>query len=327
MKKRKIDARHSIEKYILKKVPIVQENFSVGKVLSILGRQSTFYDSTDYIYITDKSSNLIGAFSTKELFNNRKNIQVGNFMQRKLITVSPDTDIETIAHLALKHDLKAIPVVKSNKMIGIVPSRRIISILNRALKEDIFHFAGVHKSHLDFENSLEIPIFKAIKGRIIWLIVGLLGSMLIALYMGLFEETLAKYIIIASFVPAIVYISDALGTQVQTIFIRDLAILRSEMNLKKYFLKQMMLSSVIATIMGTVMFLFISIFWRMPFIAFVIALAGFFSLIITSLTSIFIPLLIKRFDFDPALGSGPIATIISDMTSVIIYFIIVTQFI
>ena len=48
MKKRKIDARHSIEKYILKKVPIVQENFSVGKVLSILGRQNTFYDSTDY---------------------------------------------------------------------------------------------------------------------------------------------------------------------------------------------------------------------------------------------------------------------------------------
>ena len=144
-----------------------------------------------------------------------------------------------------------------------------------------------------------------------------------ALYIGLFEETLAQYLIIASFIPVIVYVSGALGTQLQTVFVRDLAILGKEINLKKYLLRQIMISSLIAITISILTFFGISLFWKLPYIGFVISLAVFLSLIITSLTAFLITLAIKKFRFDPAIGSGPIATIISDISSVIIYFIVV----
>ena len=168
-----------------------------------------------------------------------------------------------------------------------------------------------------------LPLFKAIKERLSWLIVGFIGAMLIAFYIGLFEETLQKYLIIAAFVPAIVYLSDALGTQIQTIFVRDLAVLGKAINFKKYFLKQIFISFFIASIIGILLFSSIYLFYGLFKISLIISLAAFVALIITSFTALIITLLIKKFNFDPALGSGPIATIISDMSSVIIYFLIV----
>ena len=312
-----------IEEYFITKIPIVKENATVRSVLLMLEKINTKYDSVDYVYVVDKEENLVGVFYIQELFNNPKNTPIKKFMQKEVVSVSFDTEIEKVAHIALTHNIKQVPVVESKKIIGAFSSRKILSTINKSLKKDIFHFAGIHKSHLDFENSLEIPLFKAIKSRLFWLIIGFAGAMLMALYISLFEETLVKYLIIASFVPAIVYISDALGTQFQTIFIRDLAILGKELNFKKYFFRQMIIGFLIAFIFAVIMFFFIFLFWHISRIAFIISLASFIALIITSFTSLLITILIKKFKFDPALGSGPIATIISDLTSVIIYFLIV----
>lgn len=312
-----------VERHLITKIPRVKEKDTVRRVLSLLEKSSNKYDSVDCIYVIDQKGLLAGMFLMQELFNNPKNTPVKNFMLKKVVTVSLETELEKVAHLALKHNLKQVPVVKSKKLIGAVSSREILSTINRSLRKDIFHFAGIHKSHLDFENSLEIPVFKAVKSRLSWLIVGFVGAMLMALYIGLFEETLRGHLVIASFVPAIVYISDALGTQFQTLLVRDLAIMGKELELKKYFLKQMAIGFSIAFIIGILTFSFISLIWSEPRIALIISLASFATLLVTSFSALIITFLIKKLKFDPALGSGPIATIISDMTSVVLYFIIV----
>lgn len=323
MEKNKDRNSSSIEHFLIKKIPVVRESETVRSVLSTLEKESNTYDSVEYVYVIDKRKEIIGEFPIQELFNNPKNTPIKKFVQRNVITVHPEATLAKIAHISLKHNLAQIPVVKSKKLLGVISSKKILSTINRELREDIFHFAGIHKSHLDFENSLEIPVFKVLKDRLFWLLIGLFGAMIMALYISLFEKTLATYLIIASFVPATVYISDALGTQIQTIFVRDLAILGKEMNLKRYLSRQMTIASMIACILGILIFFFISLFWKTPLLAFVISLATFLSLIITAFTSLLIILLIKSFRVDPALGSGPIATIISDMTSVVIYFTVI----
>src|SRR3989339_287702 len=229
--------KSSINEHIIHKIPIINEDSTVKDVLLMLEKISNKYDSVDNIFVLDP-----------------KNTLIKKIMQKKIITVSLDTEIEKVAHIALKHNLKQIPVTRSKKLIGVVATKDILSTINQSLKRDIFHFAGIHKSHLDFENSMEIPLFKAVKNRLSWIILGLMGAIIMALYIGLFEETLRDYMIIASFVPAIVYISDALGTQFQTVFVRDLAILGKELNIKKYFLKQMNIGFVIACILSILCF-------------------------------------------------------------------------
>jgi magnesium transporter len=155
------------------------------------------------------------------------------------------------------------------------------------------------------------------------LLFGLGLAMLMALVISGFEETLAQYIIIASFIPVIVYISGALTAQTVVIFVRDLTVISKGYSFKKYFFKQLAITFLISVIISLLLFLFINLFWSDSSMAFVISLATGLSLILTALVSVFLVILIKRFHFDPALGSGPVATVISDILSIVIYFVIV----
>lgn len=323
-KKNNTNGNGQIKKYMMTKIPVVSETDTIESILKTLEKDSTSYETVDYIYVNNVYGELIGVVSIHELFNNPKETPITKFM-KKPISVTEDANLEKIAHVGLKNNLKQIPIVDSKKLLGVISSQKVTHAINKILKENMFRTAGIDPSHMDYENSLEIPIFKVIKDRLYWLIFGLAGAMIIAVYITSFETMLQQYVIIASFVPAIVYMSSALGNQLQTIFVRDLAIMGKEINLKKYFTRQILVSITLALIIATIMFSTISILWSVQHIAFIIAMASFVSIIITGINSLLITLIIKHFKFDPAIGSGPVATIISDMTSIIIYFIVATQ--
>ncbi|RYD01895.1 hypothetical protein N752_27610 [Desulforamulus aquiferis] len=50
-------------------------------------------------------------------------------MTEKVITVSKDTDIQTIASLMVKHNIKRIPVTEDHKIVGIVSRADIVKTL------------------------------------------------------------------------------------------------------------------------------------------------------------------------------------------------------
>src|SRR3989344_8117298 len=124
-----------------------------------------------------------------------------------------------MANLALKHGLKAIPIVEKNKLIGVVLTNRILSIINRSLHKNILYFAGIHKDHLNFEDTSRVPLTLSLLHRTPWLVIGLIGVIFIAFFINRFEDILNKHLILAFFIPAIVYMSSALGTQNQTLLI------------------------------------------------------------------------------------------------------------
>ena len=301
-------------------VPIASKNETVGTALSKIENNIKKLKTIDYVYIINANKNLIGVFSFKNLLRHPRVIKIEKIMQRKLITASPGTDQEKIADLAVKHNIRAIPIIENKKLIGVVSIEQILPILNRALREDLLHLAGIHKAHLKYENTLAVPLFLSVLHRIPYLLIGLLGIIIAAVFVSIFEATLQKYLILAFFIPAIVYMSDALGTQHQTLFVRDLAILGRELNLRTYFLKQMTIGSLLAVVISGIIFLVITLFWKQPLMAFIISVSMFSALVVTSITALVITLAIDRFKLDPALGSGPVATIISDITSIVIYF-------
>lgn len=312
----------SLKEIINRDVPMANESQNIGDVVSMLKKSSKSLKAIDYIYITDKNERLAGLISIEDVFAYPKSTPLKKIMQTKIISAPSDCGVEELAHFALRHDLKAVPIVDSGKLVGVVSPKKLIFILNKSLSKDILHFAGIHRSHLQYENSLEVPLQKSVIHRMPWLIVGLIGIIMVAAFIGVFENTLEKNIILAFFIPAIVYVSSALGTQHQTLFTRDLAIIGKELKFKKYFLKQTSIAILMAMLIFGIMFLAIYLFWGQPYIAFVISLATFISIILTSITSLMITAALQKLGSDPALGGGPFATIISDATSIIIYFLV-----
>ncbi len=299
----------------------VRRQNTIADVIKILKKGKKFR-ITDYIYVLNDNDKLVGVISIDELFDHKRNTHLDKVMKKDLVTVNPNIDQEKVVHLALKHGIKAVPVVEKGTLLGVVGTKEILHTLNRSLQEDILHFAGIHKSHLQYENTLEVPMRLSIIHRIPWLIIGLIGIMFAASFISIFESILEKYLILAFFIPAIVYMSGALGTQHQTLFIRDLSVLGKELRLGYYFARQMLIAFFLGLIISILVFLGVFFFWKDVFVGFVIAASMFIALLTTSFTSLIMTLIIKKFGQDPALGSGPLATVISDITSIIIYFLI-----
>jgi len=310
--------------YITNRVPIIPDSYNVNQTHRFINKNIKNFETIDYIYIVDRKKNLVGIISIKEIFRHSPKTKIKDIMFKNIVSVSPNAGNQRVADLALKHGIKAIPIVENGKMLGVILTNKILSILNRSLHRNILYFAGIHKGHLDYENTMQVPLPLTLLHRIPWLVVGLIGVLFIAAFIDKYESILNQNLILAFFIPAIVYMSNALGTQHQTLFIRDLALFGKELNLVKYFLKQMLISLIIGAFIGGTTFLVVSYFWQQPKVSFVISLAMFATLVISSFISLLTAYLFKTFGQDPALGSGPFATIISDSSSIVIYFVIVS---
>ena len=302
--------------------PSVKKNATIKTTIEMLNKDGKVYDSIDYIYATDENGELLGVFSIKDIFRFSPNTPIKKFMITKVVSVSSKTKSEEVADIALRYGIKSIPIVESKKLVGMIPPKKVSKMINDSLRKDIFHFAGIHKSHLEYENTLQVPLVKSVWHRAPWLIIGLIGVIITAGVISLFEKVLETNLILVFFIPAVVYISGALGNQIQALFIRDLTVMGEKLKIHKYIIKQTAISCIIAVIVAITTFLGLSIFWRNLEIGLIISIAMFTSIMITNFTAFIITYSLKKAGKDPALGAGPFATMISDATSIISYLII-----
>jgi len=307
------------QKIMVKDFPVVSPNSTVSNVEKILLEKTKDFETISYIYVKDKKK-LVGIISIKEVFRCKKSEKVKNIMKKDIISVRPKTDQERAAYLCLKNNLKAIPVVdKNNVLLGIIPNKKIMKVLHQEHIEDILYDAGVHK----FKDP-EVEIISAstkthFKKRLPWLVLGLIGGILAAVVVGFFEGILETYILLAAFIPAVVYMADAVGNQAQTIFIRSMA-LEKKLNMKKYLLREVLVNFLLGTVLGTLFFLILFYFWRAPFFGAVLGISIFSAIMVAMAVSMILPIIFQKMKSDPAISSGPLATATRDLIALLVYF-------
>jgi magnesium transporter len=157
-----------------------------------------------------------------------------------------------------------------------------------------------------------------IRLRLPWLLAGLVGASLASLLVSRFEATLARDIHLAFFLPAIVYMSDAVGTQTENIYVRNVA--REKINYSLYVVKEFLLGLSIGALFGVIIWGVILLWLHDTHIAMTVGLAMFINITIAPLLALMLPSLLEREHTDPALGAGPITTIIQQILSLFIYF-------
>jgi magnesium transporter len=153
--------------------------------------------------------------------------------------------------------------------------------------------------------------------RLPWLALGLLGAMLSAGLVAGFEETLRENVLLAFFVPAVVYMADAVGTQVETVVIRGIAL---GVPLRAIAHRELLSGAITGCVLATAFFAFAFGVWGDGRLALVVAVALLFSASIATVIAMTLPYALAWRGSDPALGSGPIATVIQDLLSIAVYF-------
>lgn len=234
-------------------------------------------------------------------------------------TVTPDTDQEHVAQIAIRHTLAAVPVTAATgQFLGIIPASALLRVLLHEHIEDVDRLFGILRQKEHVAHALDQPPTRRVAERLPWLLVGLAGSALATWVVAAFETSLERSVTVAFFIPGIVYLADAIGTQTEAVAVRSLSFrqpralqtLLSE--LRTGFLLGLALAAPVLPIVG---YLFDD-FRLAAAVALAICCAG------TTATAVgfAFPLLLAHYDRDPALGSGPLATVVQDVLSLLAYF-------
>ena len=297
---------------------------TVRNIESILTERARDFETIDYVYVVDENEVLLGVASIKEIHSSSKDARIEDIMTRKLVSVHALTHQERVVYLALSHGIKAVPVVdKQNHLLGIVSYDVILKVFNEEVGEDIFRFGGIfHKVGKEYGTN-KASTLTMIKTRTPWLIIGVLGGIGTASIISNFELVLSTLLALAAFAPVLAYLSDAVGTQSETLVVRSLA-MDPQLAVKSYFLREFGVACALALVCGGLLSAAALIGWQDPILSLIVGLSMFLSIVAAVLISTGFPFIFMKLNIDPAIAAGPFATMISDVSTITIYFAIAT---
>lgn len=302
--------------------PKVRRSATIGDVLDLLFEifkekdKVKEIETINYIYVVDEENKLVGVLSIKEIFGTPRETRIEKIMEKDLIKVKPTLDREKVVYLALKHNLKAIPVVgKKDRLLGIVPSDILLKILNQEAAEDLLRISGTHPK----EKIIDAPPARIARARLPWLLFGILGGVVAGSIIGIFRPTLESLMALAVYIPVVMHSGGNTGNQSAIIFIRSLVV-GNKRDLLKYFLKEIKIGLILGFFCALAL-LIVSLIWQGSLVlSLTIGLSVFVTIVLATAIGIFIPWLLTKLKMDPALGASPLVTTCEDVVSLLIYF-------
>lgn len=318
--------RESAGAVMTKEVPIVNASATVGDIEKMLLQKINTFDSINYIYLCDAEQILKGIVSIKELFRSPKDRPALQLSSTDIVTVRPTTDQELVALRALRHNIKALPVVqKDGVFLGAVTSDTILQTLHNENIEDVLRFAGSGKFDNPGHQLANASAKFHFKKRLPWLIVGLSGGLVAAFVVRYFEGIFSEQLALVAFIPAIVYMADAVGSQTQMIFIRSIT-LEHTLNLRTYIWREVKINTALALALCGAIVAVTLVWIQSLFLSLILGLSILATVLVSMCIGIILPWLLHALRQDPAITSGPLATVLRDITSLLVYFAIASLF-
>ncbi len=273
----------------------------------------------DLVCVIERDERLLGTLTAAELLALPGSAELGPVARRDRVRVLPGTDQEMMASIALHHGVAAMPVVdEAGRLVGVVGPTQLMNILRREHVEDLHLLAGITRESDHAREAIEEPPMRRVRHRLPWLVVGLGGSMVATFVVARFESALTAKPALAFFVPGLVYLADAIGTQSEAVAVRGLSL--SHVGLAKLLGGELRTGALIGLVLALLALPMVWLAFGEFRLAAAVSLALAGASMVASVLGLLLPWLLARVGTDPAYGSGPLATIVQDVLSLLIYF-------
>lgn len=297
----------------------VQLDWNVLRCVREMRVQAEEVDYVYTIYVVDEHDNLKGIVSLKKMLLTPERTLIKDFYKEDVLYLKADMTAEDAANFAEKYDLVVIPVVDdSGKLIGRVTVDDLMDVAREEASKDYQMMSGISEN-IESGDS----IWVAARARLPWLIVAMVGGIVGAMVIANYEEELRLRPEMAFFIPLVVAMGGNVGIQSSALIVQGLA--NNTLGLDGMFSKLMKelgvgLLNGIACTLCLLVFSFVlnySLALSITIGASLLAVILFAALFGT-----FIPLMLKRYGFDPALATGPFITTSNDIIGLLFYFVI-----
>lgn len=302
----------------------IPQHYSVRESVDKLKIFAEFSGTINYLYVIDHDKKLVGVVSYRDLIISDEYEKIQDIMYSRVISVSAYADQEEVARLIERYDFLSIPVVdNNNELLGIVTVDDIIDVVIKEANEDIEKLSASGKA-IDFDTKASVAAYRRLPWLILLLFIGLVSGTIISS----FEETLSKVVALAFFMPMIAGMTGNTGTQSLAVVVRGLATSDTDRGVVfKLIFRELIVGLIIGITCGILISIIAFIWQGNPVLGLVVGSSLIMTLIIGTLAGTIIPLILYKFNIDPAIASGPLITTLNDILSLLIYFGIATMFI
>jgi len=288
------------------------ETMKVDTAIGELRGKEKELEEINYVYVTDETGKLTGVLPLRDIAFRDPGLKLKEVMNTDVKTVSPESDREKVARMFDKFDYLALPVVNEEEfLLGVITFDDVIDILRQEDTEDMLEMVGISGAK---EESVWTPWNLSMKHRLPWLIVNLGTALLAAIVVSVFETTVAKYAVLAVFMPVIAGQGGNSGSQTVTLLVRGIALGeiggdQGARALAKEGLLGLLHGVSIGVIVGLIAF-----FWQGSLkIALIVGVSMVLSMIVAGISGVVIPLGLKKVGLDPALSANIWMTTVTDV--------------
>ena len=286
------------------------ENFSVGEMIDYLRSAEELPDQFYHIILVDPDGHPTGYVTLGRVLASRRDVLLKDISEESFRTVKATEDEAEVAHLFNKYHLISMPVVdESGLLVGAITIDDAMNVLDEELEEDILRLAGVSE-----ESSLSDRILDTTRGRFVWLFVNLLTAILASYVISMFQDEINALVALAVLMPIVASMGGNAGTQSMTVAVRALATRElTGKNARRVLWREVVVGMLNGAAFGIIMSLVVALWFGVPMLAVVIAIAMMLTLAAAAFAGIVLPLALDRMGVDPALASGPFVTTVTDV--------------
>ena len=283
---------------------------SLETVIRYLRFRKELPDSTDKLIVVDRDDIYQGLLPINKLLTSDPNLMVRDVMKKKIKAIHADMPAREVASLFEKHDLISSPVVDENeKLIGRITIDDVVDVIRDEGEHSFMRMAGLNEA-----DDMFAPVVVTSRRRTVWLGVNLITALIASWVIGQFDKTIEQLVALAVLMPVVASMGGIAGGQTLTLVIRGIALDQvGDSNSRHLLLKELSVGALNGLIWSIIVATITILWFDDVQLGIIIAMAIMINLVVAALAGASIPLILQKFNIDPAIAGNVVLTTITDV--------------
>ena len=287
----------------------IPSNWAVGQTIDYLRESKNLPDEFLEIFIVDTDFKPIGTVPSSKVLRTSRDNKMNSIMREMQVLIPVNMDQEEVGHTFENYNLTSAGVVdKNNKLVGMITSDDILTIVKEEAEEDVLRLAGVG------DEEITDGIFKKTKRRFNWLLLNLFTAFLATWVISIFGATIEQMVALAFLMPIVASMGGNAGMQTLAVTIRAIATQKlSSTNISKTVSKEFAIGILNGIIFAIISSVIVFLWFKDLNLSIIIGVSMILNMIVAGLFGILVPVTLKKFKVDPAISSSVFVTTITDV--------------
>jgi len=287
----------------------IPSNWSVGQTIDYLRENKDLPEEFLEIFIVDNEFKPIGTVPSSKVLRTSRESKMISIMNESQLSIPVEMDREEVGHLFENYNLNSACVVdKNNKLVGMITSDDVLTVLKEEAEEDALRLAGVG------DEEITDGVLKKTKRRFNWLLLNLFTAFLATWVISIFGATIEQMVALAFLMPIVASMGGNAGMQTLAVTIRTIATNElTKNNFNQNILKEFFIGVLNGIIFAIISAFIVQIWFQDIYLSLIISISMVLNMIVAGLFGILVPITLKKFNIDPAIASSVFVTTITDV--------------